>query len=80
MELVKQGGVKVEDSKQEFVYKCPMDGAVLDKPGKCPKCGMMLDDKYKVPKESAATERKIYVCDAHPEKVFDEPGRCKKDT
>lgn len=86
MELVKKGGVTVDEKpgekkSQEFVYKCPMDGAVRDTPGPCPICKMPLDERHKGPKEKPAPEeRTIYVCDAHPEEVFDKPGRCFKDT
>lgn len=87
MELVKQGGVKVEHEQDPrapsggFVYKCLMDGAIIDKPGPCPKCGMALDERHKVPKEPESKQsRSIFVCEAHPEEVFDTPGRCKKDT
>jgi hypothetical protein len=65
---------------KEFVYKCPMDGAVRDTPGPCPTCKMPLDERYKVPKVAPRVERKIYVCDVHPEEVFDKPGRCKKES
>lgn len=63
---------------KEFVYKCPMDGAVRETPGPCPKCKMTLDDRYKVPKPP--TEKTIYVCDVHPEEVFDKPGQCFKES
>lgn len=65
---------------KEFIYKCPMDGAVRDTPGPCPKCKMPLDERHKVPKPVPQVERKIYVCDVHPEEVFDKPGRCKKES
>ena len=63
---------------QEFVYKCPMDGAVRDTPGPCPKCKMPLDERHKVPKPKV--ERTIYVCDVHPESVSDKPGQCFKES
>jgi len=84
MELVKKGGVRAEEQKEEpkrpqdFVYRCPHDGAERDTPGPCPKCGMALGEPHKVPK--AAAERKIYVCDLHPEGVSDKPGQCFKDS
>ena len=31
-------------------------------------------------KEPPAGERKIYVCDLHPESVSDKPGQCFKDS
>ena len=86
MELVKKGGVKVDEKEppkgasQEFVYKCPMDGAERDTPGPCPKCGMTLDERHKVPKEKPVEERTIWVCDVHPEEVFDKPGQCFKES
>jgi hypothetical protein len=86
MELVKKGGVKVEEKKplgpplKGPLYKCPMDGGTRDTPGPCPKCGMALDERHKVAPEAPAAERKVYVCDVHPEEVFDKPGRCKKES
>jgi hypothetical protein len=62
----------------EFIYKCPMDGAVRETPGPCPKCGMTLDERYKVPKPRS--ERTIYVCDLHPEEVYEKPGQCFKES
>ncbi len=81
MELVKKGGVR-----EEAVYKCPHDGATRTSPGPCPKCGMMLDERHRVKVEppapivapKPAQERKIYVCDVHPESVSDAPGQCFK--
>jgi Cu(I)/Ag(I) efflux system membrane fusion protein len=67
-----------EKNAQEFIYKCPMDGAVRDTPGPCPTCKMPLDERHKVPKLQA--ERTIYVCDVHPEEVFDKPGQCFKES
>jgi len=71
-----------EPKNQEFIYKCPHDGAVRDTPGPCPKCGMALGEQHKVLKpkvpEAGKTERKVYVCDMHPEEVFDKPGTCTK--
>ena len=87
MELVKKGGVREAEKKekptapaaQEFIYRCPHDGATRETPGPCPKCGMMLDERHKVAREPvAAKERAIYVCDLHPEEVFDKPGQCLK--
>lgn len=84
MELVRQGGVKVEGggagTPQEFVYQCPMDGGTRDTPGPCPICKMHLDDRHKVAKAAPGGERTIYVCDSHPEEVSDKPGQCFKDT
>lgn len=75
------GGTPPANAVQEFVYKCPHDGAVIDKPGPCPKCKMPLDERHKVPKEAPPSEeRTVYVCDVHPEKVFDKPGQCFKDS
>jgi Cu(I)/Ag(I) efflux system membrane fusion protein len=56
-----------------------------DKPGKCPKCAMELVLKGGAAKEKPdatpdAKDRKIYVCDVHPEEVFDKPGQCRKDS
>lgn len=34
-----------------YVYKCPMDGAVIESPGPCPKCGMTLDERHRVAKQ-----------------------------
>ena len=28
--------------------------------------------------QGTAKERKIYVCDLHPEEVYDKPGECRK--
>ena len=67
-----------EKGPKEFVYKCPMDGAVRDTPGPCPKCKMPLGEAHKVPKPQP--ERTIYVCDVHPEEVFDKPGQCFKES
>lgn len=67
-----------EKVPQESIYKCPMDGAVRDTPGPCPKCKMPLGESHKVPKPKA--ERTIYVCDVHPEEVFDKPGQCFKES
>jgi hypothetical protein len=55
-----------------------------DRPGKCSKCSMDLVKRGGVEgissgKESSE-ERFIYVCDGHPEEVFDQPGVCLKDT
>lgn len=61
MELVKKGGVKVEDRK-------PL-GPPLQAPGQ-------EGHKHETP----PAEKKIYVCDVHPEEVFDKPGRCKKES
>jgi multidrug efflux pump subunit AcrA (membrane-fusion protein) len=56
-----------------------------DKPGKCPKCAMelVLKGGALVEKEKPADrpedkERKIWVCDQHPDEVYDKPGVCKK--
>jgi hypothetical protein len=84
MELVRKGGaqeVRKAPAALKFVHRCPHDGAERDTPGPCPKCGMALDEKHKVVKESApATERRIYVCDLHPEEVSDQPGQCFKES
>lgn len=83
MELVKQGGVKVENANgtaTPFHYKCPMDAGTRETPGPCPICKMELNESHKVPAEAASKERTIYVCDVHPEEVFDKPGQCFKDT
>ena len=69
-----------ESAGQEYVYRCPMDGALIDKPGPCPKCKMALDERHKVPKAKPAEARTIYFCDVHPEEVFERAGRCVKDT
>jgi hypothetical protein len=69
-----------EKAPKEFVYKCPMDGAVRDTPGPCPKCKMPLGELHKVPKETPQKERTIYVCDVHPESVSDKPGQCFKES
>jgi hypothetical protein len=34
----------------------------------------------KADKEAPPGERTIYVCDLHPEEVFDKPGQCFKDS
>ncbi len=59
-------------------------------PGKCKKCAMELVKKGGVhgeekkaaaaePKKKDAPEtRTVYVCDLHPEEVFDKPGQCFK--
>ncbi len=65
---------------QEFVYKCPHDGAVRETPGECPKCKMPLDERHRVPKEAAAGPNNIYFCEMHPEEVYDKPGQCVKGT
>ena len=82
MELVKKGGIHVEErtAAGKPLYRCPMDGGELDSPGPCPKCGMPLDERHLVKPEGAAKEREIWVCDVHPEQVFDAPGKCFKDT
>lgn len=86
MTLVKKGGVTVDKKPvpdggaAEHMYKCPMDGGTRADPGPCPVCRMPLDERHKVPREGPKQERTIYVCDAHPEGVFDKPGRCFKDT
>jgi len=56
-----------------------------EKPGKCPKCAMelvlkggSLVEKEKPAATPKAVERKIYVCEQHPEEVFDKPGVCTK--
>ena len=67
-----------EKSPKEFVYKCPMDGSVRDHPGPCPKCKMPLGEAQRVPKPQP--ERTIYVCDVHPEEVFEKPGQCFKES
>ncbi|HLY72564.1 MAG TPA: efflux RND transporter periplasmic adaptor subunit [Planctomycetota bacterium] len=69
-----------DQAPQDFVYKCPMDGAVRDTPGPCPTCKMPLDDRHKVAKKTLQKERTIYVCDVHPEEVFDKPGQCFKES
>jgi RND family efflux transporter MFP subunit len=74
-----QGAPRTDDKgPKEFVYKCPMDGAVRDTPGPCPKCKMPLGEAHKIPKPQP--ERTIYVCDVHPEEVFDKPGQCFKES
>jgi multidrug efflux pump subunit AcrA (membrane-fusion protein) len=57
-----------------------------DRPGKCPKCAMelvlkggALVEKEKPAPGPEAKERKIYVCEVHPEEVFDKPGVCTKE-
>jgi hypothetical protein len=86
MELVKKGGVQAAERKpdekkpQDFVYRCPHDGAERDTPGPCPKCGMALDERHQAPRGAEEKERKIYVCEEHPESVSEKPGRCFKDT
>lgn len=51
-----------------------------DKAGTCPKCAMqlVLKEKDKPAAVPDAKERKIWVCEVHPEQVFDAPGVCKK--
>src|SRR6185295_11446040 len=51
-----------------------------DKPGKCPKCAMelVLKDKEKPADAPESKERKIWVCEQHPDEVFDKPGVCNK--
>jgi len=53
-----------------------------DKPGKCPQCAMELVLKGGAQAKPADRpedkERKIWVCDQHPEEVYDKPGVCKK--
>jgi Cu+-exporting ATPase len=79
MQLVKMGGVADEAADPEaFVYRCPHDGAERETPGPCPKCGMALDERHKVRRATDEKERAIYVCDGHPEEVYDQPGRCLK--
>jgi len=86
MELVKKGGIKPNEGEsaqgaaEESVYRCPMDGAERATPGPCPKCGMTLDERHKVSKKQPVEERTIWVCDVHPEEVFDKPGQCFKET
>ncbi len=63
---------------KESVYRCPKDGAVRDTPGPCPTCKMPLEEQHKVPRPPA--ERTIYVCELHPEEVFDKPGQCFKES
>lgn len=76
----KPGATPKADEKgpKEFVYKCPMDGAVRDTPGPCPKCKMPLGEAHKVP--NPKPERTIYVCDVHPDEVYDKPGQCFKES
>lgn len=91
MQLIVKGGIKEGEKKpetapkdapkgQEVVYKCPHDGAIRETPGPCPKCQMALGDAHKAPKEAPGEkkERKIFVCDLHPEEVYDKPGECHK--
>jgi RND family efflux transporter MFP subunit len=78
VDVPKADANKPEAPPKEFVYKCPMDGAVRDTPGPCPKCKMPLDERHKVPKPPP--ERTVYVCDVHPEEVFDKPGQCFKES
>ncbi|HLY11190.1 MAG TPA: hypothetical protein VKW04_17955, partial [Planctomycetota bacterium] len=68
-----------EKDPKEVVYQCPMDGAVRNTPGPCPTCKMPLDDRHRVPKGTLQKERTIYVCNVHPEEVFEKPGRCFKE-
>jgi membrane fusion protein, copper/silver efflux system len=59
-----------------------------DLPGKCPTCGMelVLKDKNGAPVEKHAhparekkpAESSVYVCEMHPESVWDKPGACAK--
>jgi membrane fusion protein, copper/silver efflux system len=75
---------------QEVFYGCCESCPEVrsDVPGKCPKCEMQLVLKAKdAPKEEkphdhkdheAKKDRKIYVCDLHPEEVSDKPGECHK--
>ena len=61
----------------EVYWTCPMvehSDVVSDKPGKCPKCAMELVRKER----KLSEERTIWVCDMHPEQVFDMPGQCMK--
>ncbi len=69
-----------EKKPQDYVYRCPHDGAVRETPGECPKCKMPLDERHRVPKETAAGPKSIYLCEMHPEQVFDKPGKCEKGT
>jgi RND family efflux transporter MFP subunit len=75
---------KAEDVYYGCCDACPE--IKKDAPGKCPKCAMELviksvtpAPKEKTEKPAAdAKERTIYVCEVHPEEVFDQPGACKK--
>ncbi len=83
MQLVLKGGVAgqerpVRPPAAAAVYRCPHDGGERDTPGPCPKCGMALGEEHQAPK-APARARTIYVCDLHPEEVFDRPGECNKD-
>jgi hypothetical protein len=95
MQLVIKGGLKPVDPAQgrpgekapeappkiqDFVYRCPHDGATRETPGPCPQCQMALGETHRVPKGTAPEkkDRKIYVCDLHPEEVYDKPGECHK--
>jgi hypothetical protein len=82
MGLVRKGGVEhapaAKEPGKKYVYKCSMDAGVRNDPGECPVCGMMLDERYRVEAEEAA-ERTIWVCELHPEEVFDQPGPCLKE-
>ncbi len=58
-----------------------------DLPGKCPKCSMELVLKGTVPTPKQdphaghappAKDGAIYVCEMHPESVFEKPGECVK--
>lgn len=42
------------------------------------KGGVRGQEKKEAP--AATPERKIYVCDLHPESVSDKPGQCFKDS
>ncbi|HVR84195.1 MAG TPA: efflux RND transporter periplasmic adaptor subunit [Planctomycetota bacterium] len=64
----------------DLVYRCPMDGAVRETPGPCPTCKMPLDERHRSPRQAPKKERTIYVCDVHPEEVFDKPGQCFKES
>ncbi|MBI2899987.1 MAG: hypothetical protein HYY17_07365 [Planctomycetes bacterium] len=62
-----------------YVYKCPMDGAVIDAPGACPKCGMTLDERHRTARDSSGTTPQVqYTCPMHPEVVASKPGDCPK--
>ncbi len=84
--MVRKGGVTHDpppvEAGKKYVYRCimggTMDGGVRDTPGPCPKCGMMLDEHYRVPAEEVVA-RTIWVCDMHPQEVFDAAGQCFKE-
>jgi Cu(I)/Ag(I) efflux system membrane fusion protein len=75
MEMVKKGGVPAPEAKA--LYRCPMDGGERDTPGPCPKCGMALGEEHRV-KVEAPGAKTIWVCEIHPDHVFDGPGECAR--